>query len=98
MTYVRVKQEEKRLVIPRAENKSLKEVAGANQRIPRFQKMAQEWVESPFTEFMIMLLLVLDLGLTIHEFTRCRSDASVERGGRLHWLGEGGQGRRGGNF
>jgi hypothetical protein len=51
----------------KGEAKLLKEAAIGQARISRTQKMAQEWVESPFTEFLILILLVLDLALTIYE-------------------------------
>ena len=43
-------------------------------KMTRVQKLAQEWVESIFTELLIMVLLVMDLSLTIYEFKSDRPD------------------------
>ena len=49
------------------ERQTLKDAAAVKLRTTRLQKLAQTWVESPFTEVLIMVLLVLDISLTIVE-------------------------------
>jgi len=66
-----------------AEGRSLKNALEGKAHISRFRKMAQEWVESPFTEFLIMLLLCLDLSLTIWE-AATPNDSKVRAGVDVH--------------
>lgn len=57
------------------ERQTLKDAAANKLRTTRFQKLAQAWVESPFTEFLIMSLLVLDISLTVVESYAARYDS-----------------------
>jgi hypothetical protein len=48
-------------------DKFLKEAAIKRRMAGRVQQMAQNWVESPLTELLIMLLVILDISLTVVE-------------------------------
>jgi len=43
-------------------------------KLTQLQKLSQEWVESVFTELLIMVLLVLDVCLTFYELMSTRPD------------------------
>jgi hypothetical protein len=49
------------------QDKSLREAAIHRRKAGRFQQMAQTWVESLFTESLIMLLVIFDISLTVVE-------------------------------
>ena len=49
------------------ESQSLRDKVLQGKHVGRIQKMAQTWVASAFTEFMIMFLVLLDLTLTLYE-------------------------------
>jgi hypothetical protein len=61
------------------ERQTLKDAAAASLRVTRMQKLSQSWVESPFSELLIMSLLVLDIILTIMESSSSRYDSVVNR-------------------
>jgi len=61
------------------EAKYLKEAALGQKSVSRMQKIAQEWVENPITELLIMLLLVLDLSLTIVEIRNPKPSSLAHR-------------------
>ena len=61
------------------ERQTLKDAAAASLRTTRLQKLAQTWVESPFTELLIMLLLVLDICLTLVESSSSKYDGLANR-------------------
>jgi hypothetical protein len=49
------------------QDKSLREAAIHRRKAGRFQQMAQNWVESLFTESLVMLLVIFDISLTVVE-------------------------------
>ena len=51
----------------KVQDKSLREAAIHRRKAGRFQQMAQNWVESLFTESLIMLLVIFDISLTVVE-------------------------------
>lgn len=60
-------QEDGLIARTKLQDKSLREAAIHRRKAGRFQQMAQNWVESLFTESLIMLLVIFDISLTVVE-------------------------------